>query len=135
MTISNAITIDGRQYKVLAGGYVRGSKPPKTVRSGVLGNTIVSMGPGAANRPVKAILWIPFAPEAYSPFGSLADLEVAVLKPSVSYTDHITDDPGRWGSGTFDITILDLAEIRHVGDAPRPEPGYVVAIEWTKVLS
>jgi hypothetical protein len=97
------------------------------------------MGPGAANRPVKAILWIPYDPEGYpsssEPFGSLADLEVAAMKATVSYTDHITNDPGRWGSGTFEITILDLAEIRHVGDAPRPEPGYVVAIEWTKVLS
>jgi hypothetical protein len=134
MTISNKITIDGRDYKVLAGGYMRGSRPPKTVRRGVLGNTIVSMGPGSAERPVKARLWVPYAPEEYSPFGSLADLEVAVLKPSVSYTDHITNDPGRWGSGTFNITILNM-EIAHFYDAPRPEPGYIVEIEWTKVLS
>jgi hypothetical protein len=133
MAISNKITIDGKQYKVLAPGYRRASRPPKTVRTGVLGNTIVSMGPGAAERPVQATLLIPFEPE--SPFGSLADLEAAALKLSVSYTDHITGDAAKWGSGTYNITILDLAEISHVGEAPRPEPGYVVAVQWTKVLS
>jgi hypothetical protein len=133
MAITNKITIDSKDYKVLAGGYVRGSRPPKTVRSGVVGNTIVTVGPGAANRPVKAVLLVPYEPE--TGWGSLSDLETAALKASVSYTDHITGESTKWGSGTFDITILDLAEIRHVGDAPRPEPGYVVAIEWTKVLS
>jgi hypothetical protein len=133
MTISNKITIDGKNYKMLAPGYVRASKPPKTVRAGVLGNTIVSMGPGAAERPVKALLLVPYDPT--SPWGSVADLETAALKASVSYTDHITGDATKWGSGTYNITILDLAEVRHVGDAPRPEPGYVIAIEWIKVLS
>ena len=132
MAITNKITIDGKQYKVLAPGYKRGSKPPKTVRAGVLGNTIVSMGPGQAERPVQAMLLVPFEPG--TGWGSLADLETAALKPSVSYTDHITGDSSKWGSGTFDITILDW-ETMHVGEAPRPEPGYVVAIRWTKVLS
>jgi hypothetical protein len=132
MTISNKIAIDGKDYKVLAGGYMRGSRPPKTVRRGVLGNTIVSMGPGSAERPVKARLWVPYAPT--SPFGSLADLEVAALKFSVSYTDHITNDSSKWGSGTFNITILNM-DPAHFYDAPRPEPGYIVEIEWTKVLS
>jgi hypothetical protein len=133
MAITNKITIDNKEYKVLAGGYVRGSKPRKTVRTGVLGNTIISTGPGAAERPVKALLLVPYEPS--SPAGSLSDLEAAALKASVNYTDHITGDATKWGSGTYNITILDLAEIRHVGDAPRPEPGYVVAIEWVKVLS
>lgn len=132
MAISNKITIDGKDYRVLAPGYARGSKPPKTVRDGVLGNTIVSMGPGAANRPVKARLLVPYEPAP--PWGSVADLEAAAQKMSVSYTDHITDEPSKWGSGAYSITILGL-EVTHVGDAPRPEPGYVVAIEWTKVLS
>ena len=132
MAISNKITIDGKDYKVLAPGYQRASKPPKTVRTGVLGNTIVSMGPGAAERPVQAMFLVPYEP--VSPWGSLADLEAAALKASVSYTDHITGDAAKWGSGTYNITILDI-EVRHVGDAPRPEPGYVVAVQWTKVLS
>ena len=132
MAITNKITIDGKLYKVLAPGYKRGSKPPKTVRTGVLGNTIVSMGPGQAERPVQAMLLVPFEPG--TGWGSLADLETAALKPSVSYTDHITGDSSKWGSGTFNITILDM-EVVHVGEAPRPEPGYVVAVQWTKVLS
>jgi len=132
MAISNKITIDGKDYKVLAPGYKRGSKPPKTVRTGVLGNTVVSMGPGQAERPVEATLLVPFAPQ--SPWAGLADLETAALKPVVSYTDHITGDAGKWGSGTFNITILEW-EVVHVGEAPRPEPGYVVAVRWTKVLS
>lgn len=132
MTIANKITIDNKQYKVLAPGYKRGSKPPKTVRSGVLGNTIVSMGPGQAERPVQAMLLVPFEPE--TGWGSLADLETAALKASVSYTDHITGDSSKWGSGTFNITILEW-EVVHMGEAPRPEPGYVVSIQWTKVLS
>ncbi len=132
MAITNKITIDGKQYKVLAPGYKRGSRPPKTVRTGVLGNTIVSMGPGQAERPVEAMLLVPYEP--VTPFGSLPDLEAAALKLSVSYTDHITGDSSKWGSGTFNITILEM-EVVHVGEAPRPEPGYVVAIRWTKVLS
>lgn len=132
MAITNKITIDGKDYKVLAPDYTRASKPAKTVRRGVLGNTIVSMGPGAAERPVKALLWVDYEP--VSPWGSLLDLETAALKRVVSYTDHITGDSTKWGSGTYDITLLEI-EIRHMGDAPRPEPGYIVAVEWTKVLS
>ena len=132
MAIAGKITIDGKDYKVLAGGYERGIEPPKTVRTGVLGNTIVSVGPGQAGRPVRAVLRVPFEPVA--PWGSLLDLEAAALAPSVSYTDHITGDATKWGSGTFDITILN-ARITHIQDAPRPEPGYTVLVEWTKVLS
>lgn len=132
MAITNKITIDGKDYKVLAPDYARGSRPPKTVRAGVLGNTIVSMGPGAAERPVKARLFIAFAP--VSPWGSVVDLETAMQKSSVSYTDHITGDTSKWGQGTYSITLLSM-EVRHLGDAPRPENGYVVEVEWTKVLS
>ena len=131
MAISNKITIDGKDYKLLAPGYQRASKPAKTVRRGVLGNTIVTMGPGAAERPVQARLLVPYEP--VPPWGSLSDLDAASLKRVVSYTDHITGEPGKWGSGTYDITILDM-ELMHVGEAPRPEPGYVVAVRWTKVL-
>lgn len=133
MAITNKITIDSKYYKVLAPNYARGSKPAKTVRRGVLGNTIVSMGPGNADRPVQALLLIPYAPTGS--WGSLTDLETAAQKLSVSYTDHITDDASKWGSGTYNITILELKEIRHMGDAPRPEPGYVVAVEWMRVNS
>jgi hypothetical protein len=132
MTISNKITIDNKDYKVLAPGYSRGIRPPKTVRNGVLGNTIVSMGPGSADRHVKALLLVPFSPS--SPWGSLVDLETAAQKLSVSYTDHITNDTTKWGSGTYNITILGM-ELRHIQEAPRPEPGYEVEIEWVKVLS
>jgi len=132
MAISNKITIDSKDYRVLAPGYARASKPPKTVRNGVLGNTIVSMGPGSADRSVKARLLIPFEPS--SSWGSLNNLETAAQKMSVSYTDHITGDSSKWGSGTYNITILAM-EIRHIQEAPRPEPGYEVEIEWVKVLS
>lgn len=132
MAISNRITIDGKQYKVLAPGYKRASKPPKTVRTGVLGNTIVSMGPGQAERPVQAVLFIPYEPLA--PWGALSDLEAAMLKPTVSYTDHITGEPTKWGSGTYNITLIDM-EVIHIGEAPRPEPGYTAAVQWVKVLS
>jgi hypothetical protein len=136
MTISNKITIDSKDYRVLALGYVRNSKPPKTVRTSVLGNTIVSMGPGKAERASKAILLVPYdvGTSPFSSPGNLEDLEAAALKASVSYTDHITGDSSKWGSGTYDITILAM-EIRHVQEAPRPEPGYEVEIEWVKVLS
>ena len=48
MTVSVAgyITIDGKYYKVLAPDYKRSFEPAKTARRGVLGNTIVSIGPG-----------------------------------------------------------------------------------------
>lgn len=130
MAITNKITIDGKDYKVLAPGYERASRPPKTVRTGVLGNTIVSMGPGAAERPVNAILKVPYV--AVSPWGSLVDLETASQKLSVSYTDHITGDTSKWGQGTFNITILEF-KVRHMQEAPRPEPGYEVQIEWVRV--
>lgn len=130
MAISNRISIDGKQYRVLAGGYARAVEPPKTVRSGVLGNTIVSMGPGEAIRPTRAVLFTPFEPSGAD--GSLADLEAAAQKMSVSYTDHITGDTTKWGSGTFAITIT-RAEIVQHGDAPMPSVGYSVAVEWIRI--
>ena len=39
MSIAGKITIDGKDYKVLAPDYERSFEPPKTVRRGVLGNT------------------------------------------------------------------------------------------------
>lgn len=130
MAISNRISIDGKQYRVLAGDYSRAVEPPKTVRPGVLGNTIVSMGPGEATRPTRAVLHVPFEPSL--PWGSLLDLEAAAQKMSVSYTDHITGDASKWGSGTFDITLLKL-EVLHKGGAPMPDPGYNVLVEWVRI--
>jgi hypothetical protein len=132
MAISNKITIDGKDYRVLAPEYERSLRPPKTVRTGVLGNTIVSMGPGSPERPTKAILKIPF--EAVAPWGSLIDLEIAAQKMSVTYIDHITGDTTKWGQGTYSITITE-ASIRHTQFAPRPEPGYEVGVEWVRVNS
>lgn len=132
MAISNKITIDGKDYKVLAPDYERSLRPPKTVRAGVLGNTIVSMGPGSPERPTKAILKIPF--DAVSPWGSLLDLETAAQKLSVTYVDHITGDTTKWGQGTYSITIIE-ASVRHTQFAPRPEPGYEVGVEWMRVNS
>lgn len=132
MTISNKITIDSKDYKVLAPAYERSLELPKTVRRGVLGNTLVSAGPGDPDRITRAVLLVPFAPT--SGWGSLSDLEASAKKLLVSYTDHITGDSSKWGSGTYNITITRVEKIAHVGEAPRPEPGYTVVIEWMKVL-
>lgn len=131
-TIAGYITIDSKQYKVLAPDYKRGAEPAKTVRRGVLGNTIVSIGPGNADRNTSAVLYIVFDPSA--PWGSLANLEASAQKATVSYTDHVTGDATKWGSGTFTITITNL-EVRQLKEAPRPDTGYEVYVEWVKVLS
>lgn len=133
MTIAGKITIDGKDYRVLAPAYERSFEPPKTVRRGVLGNHIVSLGPGEAERVTRAVLFIPFAPA--TDWGSVKDLEATTQKASVSYTDHITGDTSKWGSGTYNITILSAKSVKHIGEAPRPEPGYTVEIEWMRVLS
>lgn len=133
MTISGKITIDGKDYKVLAPAYERSLEPSKTVRRGVLGNTLVSAGPGDPDQVTRAVLLIPFAPTGA--WGSLSDLQTSSKKLSVVYTDHITDDPTKFGAGTYTITITRIEKITHVGETPRPEPGYTVAVEWMKVLS
>lgn len=132
MTISGKITIDGKDYRVLAPAYERGFEPPKTVRRGVLGNHIVSLGPGEAERVTRAVLFIPFEPSGS--WGSVKDLEAAAQKAVVLYTDHITGDASKWGSGSSNITILRAEKVTHVGETPRPEPGYTVAVEWMRVL-
>lgn len=131
-SIAGYITIDGKKYKVLAPEYKRGFEPAKTARRGVLGNTIVSIGPGNAENNTSAVLYIAFAP--VTGYGSLVDLQTAAEKASVSYTDHVTGDSAKWGSGTYNITIL-KAEVVQLKGAPRPETGYEVYVEWIKVLS
>jgi len=131
MAIANKITIDGKYYRVLAPDYKRGFEPAKTVRRGVLGNTIVSIGPGNAESNTSAVLFVAFSPA--TGYGSLADLQAAAEKASVSYTDHVTGG-SEWGSGTYDITLL-KAEVVQLKGAPRPDTGYEVYVEWVKVLS
>lgn len=131
MAIAGYITIDSKYYKVLASDYKRAFEPAKTIRRGVLGNTIVSIGPGYSDANTAAVLYIAFAPA--TGYGSIVDLQTAAEKVSVSYTDHITSDSGKWGQGTFNITIL-KAEIMQLKGAPRPETGYEVYVEWAKVL-
>lgn len=129
-TVAGYITIDSKYYKVLAPEYKRGFEPAKTVRRGVLGNTIVSIGPGYAEKSTSAVLYIAFAPA--TGYGSLIDLEDAANKAYVTYTDHVTGDSTKWGEGTYNITIL-KAEIMQLKGAPRPETGYEVYVEWVKV--
>lgn len=130
MAIGNYITIDSKYYKVLAPDYKRSFEPAKVARRGVLGNTIVSIGPGNADRNTSAVLYIAFSPA--TGYGSLADLQTAAEKASVSYTDHVTGG-SEWGSGTYNITIL-KAEVMQLKGAPRPDTGYEVYVEWIKVL-
>ena len=132
VNVAGYISIDGKYYKVLAPEYKRGFEPAKTARRGVLGNTIVSIGPGSAERNTGAVLFIAFTPA--TGYGSLADLQAAAEKASVSYTDHVTGDSSKWGSGTYNITLL-KADIAQLKDAPRPDTGYEVYVEWIKVLS
>ena len=133
MTVSGKITIDGKDYRVLAPAYERSLESPKTVRRGVLGNHIISMGPGDNERVTRAVLFIPFEPTGS--WGSLKDFATTAGKPTVSYTDHITNDSTKWASGTYDITITRVERITHVSESPRPEPGYTVAVEWMRILS
>ena len=130
MAIANYVTIDGKKYRVLAPEYKRGFEPAKTVRRGVLGNSIVSIGPGNADSSTNAILYIKYAPD--SGYGSLVDLQASAEKASVAYTDHVSDSD-KWGQGTFNVTIL-KAEIVQLGNSPSPLNGYTVYVEWVKVL-
>lgn len=130
MAIANYVTIDGKKYRVLAPEYKRAFEPAKTVRRGVLGNSIVSLGPGSADASTSAILFIKYTPDSGD--GSLVDLQTAAEKASVAYTDHVAD-PGKWGQGTFNITIT-KAEIVHLGNSPSPLTGYTVFVAWMKLL-
>ncbi len=130
MAIQSYITIDGYKYRVISSDYKRMMQPAKTVRRGVLGNTIVSIGPGNADRQTSEVLYVKYTPD--SGYGSLVNLQAAMEKASVSYTDHDTDS-GKWNAGTFNITLMS-AEIDHLGSSPSPLTGYTVLIEWQRVL-
>lgn len=130
MAISSYCSIDSKYYKMLAPDYKRGLEPAKTVRRGVLGNTIVSIGPGNADMTTSAMLYIPWTPG--TGYGTVADLQTAAEKSYVSYTDHISEN-GKFGQGTYNITILRV-EVIHLGNSPSPETGYQVFVEWQKVL-
>lgn len=132
MALAGKITLDGKDYRMLAPDYEREFEPPKTVRRGVLGNTLVSAGPGDPDQVTRTVLFIPYEPTGA--WGSVNDLQLASKKLSVTYVDHITGDPTKWGSGSFPITIV-RAKVTHVQGAPRPEPGYTVVVEWMRVLS
>lgn len=131
MALAGRITINSKYYRVLAQDYGRRMEPPKTVRTGVLGNTIISRGPGASNVQTTAVLAIDYAPA--SGYGTLVDLQTAIEAGSVSYTDHVTGG-SEWGSGTFNIVLLD-AEVFQLQGSPMPTTGYNVLVTWQKVLT
>lgn len=89
VNVAGYISIDGKYYKVLAPEYKRGFEPAKVVRRSVLGNTIVSIGPGNADRNTSAVLYIAFSLPATG-YAKLTDLQTAAEKATVSYTDHVT---------------------------------------------
>lgn len=132
MTIASYITIDSKKYRVITEGNERQAVPPKTVRDGVNGNTIVSVGPGSNNEMMQFVLFIDYTPE--TGYGTVSDIMDAANKASVSYTDHITGETTVWSSGTFDITILAARKLMLPG-ATMPSTGSLVAIEAQKVLS
>lgn len=131
MAIANYVTINSKKYRILATDYGRRMEPPKVVRTGVLGNTIISRGPGASNVQTTAVLAIDYAPA--SGYGTLVDLQTAIEAGSVSYTDHVTGG-SEWGSGTFNIVLLD-AEVFQLQGSPMPTTGYNVLVTWQKVLT
>jgi len=132
MALDSKITIDSKYYRVISEGYEREVIPSKTVRDGVLGNTIISIGPGTSNQPARAILFVDYTPA--TGYGSLVDLTTAAEKAYVSYTDHITSESTIFGSGTFNITILTFKVLLLPG-ATMPTTGFLAAVEWQKVLS
>ena len=131
MAVAGYVTINSKKYRILAQDYERDLSPPKTVRNGVLGNTIVTQGPGNADQVTQAVLAIDYTPA--SGYGSLTDLQTALEATSVSYTDHITGE-SVFGAGTYTITLLEM-KILHVGSSPMPTTGYIVLVQWQKVLS
>lgn len=132
MATADYITLDSKKYRVIIEGNERQAVPPKTVRDGVLGNTIVSMGPGNPNEMMQMVLFIDYSPA--SGFGSVADLMTSANKTSISYTDHVTSESSVWGSGTFNVTILAARKLMLPG-AVMPSTGSLVALEMQKVLS
>lgn len=131
MAIANYVTINSKKYRILATDYGRRMEPPKVVRNGVLGNTIISRGPGVSNIQTTAVLAIDYTPA--TGYGTLVDLQTAVEAGSVSYTDHVTGG-SEWGSGTFNIVLLD-AEVLQLQGSPMPTTGYNVLVTWQKVLT
>jgi len=132
MATASYITIDTKKYRVIVEGNERQVAPPKTVRDGVNGNTIVSIGPGSSNEIMQFVLFIDYTPE--TGYGTVSEIMDSAKKASVSYTDHITGEATVWGSGTFDITILAARRLMLPG-ATMPSTGSLVAIEAQKVLS
>lgn len=133
ITISNKITLNNKQYHVTINPYNRQMLPPKTVRRGVTGKTLISVGEGDEDRLHELILYVSYAPS--TGMGSLDDLHVAANAATVSYTDHITAGEGEtlpWGGGVFNVTIESPLEVIQLG--PRPEAGYLVRLKMKKVL-
>lgn len=128
--MNDYITINSKKYQVLVDSYNRTIEPQKVVESGVLGNTIVSSGPGETNMPGGFVLYIRYTPP--TGYGTVEDLRLAAKERVVSFTDHLTD--GTWGSGTFNITILS-AEVTLMSGSNDPENGYLAVVNWQKVLS
>lgn len=130
MAITGYCTIDNKYYRLVVEPYNRQSMPLKTVRTGVLGNTIVSLQAGKAEETTVARLFVDYDPTG--DWGSMPDIKAASEKATVSYTDHITGDATKIGSGTFNITITGL-EYAHAHNSPMPSSGYHVDIEWVVV--
>ena len=128
--MNDYIVINNKKYQVLIDSYSRTIEPQKTVESGVLGNTIVSSGPGDTNMPGGFALYIRYSPP--TGYGTVEDLRLAAKERVVSFTDHLTDST--WGSGTFDITILS-AEVTLISGSGDPQNGYIAMVNWQKVLS
>lgn len=125
--MNNYIVLDGKRYYVLHEGYSRKLQPPKTVERSVTGVTLVSTGPGQSDMVTNMALLVPLAPSGQD--GGLSDLDAAITKSQVSYSDHRSSG---WGGGTFNVTITALEVLQL---SPMPDPGYIVAISWQKVLS
>lgn len=128
--MNDYIVINNKKYQVLTDSYTRSIEPQKTVENGILGNTIISSGPGDTNMPGGFVLYIRYAPP--TGYGTVEDLRLAAKERIVSFSDHLND--GTWGSGTFDITILS-AEISFVSGSSYPDNGYIAMVNWQKVLS
>ena len=131
MAVAGYVTLDSKKYRLLAQDYERDLAPPKTVRNGVLGNTIVTQGPGNADMITQVALAVDYTPA--SGYGSLSDLQTALEAKTVSYTDNITSE-SVFGAGTYNITLLEM-KVLHMGSSPMPSTGYVALLQWQKVLS
>jgi hypothetical protein len=129
MAMNDYVLIDSKKYLVLSDSYVRSMEPQKAVENGVLGNTIVSMGPGTSKIPISLMLYIPYTPS--TGYGTVTDIQTAADKISISFSDHVTS--GVWGSGTFNVTIISVS-VTLLSGSQTPENGFIVAIEMTKIL-